>query len=202
MVEPTNYFFNCETAEDNEFMHKVDESHDEINTQAITEHRNLRAAIEEAGIEVTNHFQQEEDLPDSVFPNNWVSTHQYPGLIDDKIVCVYPMKCPTRQREVNYKIVDELLGENGELIDLTSFTEDNIALEGTGVLIFDAPNRKIYASISQRCEQEALDHFLEKFNMRSKEPWRVVTFTAKTESGTPIYHTNVMFSLLSKHAVI
>ena len=30
----------------------------------------------------------------------------------------------------------------------------------------------------------------------------MVTFTSTTHSGTPIYHTNVMFSILSSHAVV
>jgi len=202
MVEPTKFFFNTETAADNEFMHEVKGDTDKISEKAIKEHQELRQKIQDAGIEVLRHYQQKDDLPDSLFPNNWISTHKYPGIIDDKIVCVYPMKCPTRQREVNYKIVDELLEDDGTLIDLTSFNEKHLVLEGTGVLIFDPPNQKIYAGISQRCEQEVLDDFLEKFNSKSKVPFKLVTFTAKTHSDTPIYHTNVMFAMLSDHAVV
>lgn len=112
------------------------------------------------------------------------------------------MKCPTRQREVNYKIVDELVGSTGHLIDLTNFNASKKVLEGTGVLIFDAPNQKVYAGLSQRCEKDVLDVFMEKFNSISKIPFKLVTFASKTASNTPIYHTNVMMSLLSDHAVI
>jgi len=202
MVEPTKFFFNAETAKDNEFMHDVQEDNEVIAKQAIEEHQTLRKRIEEAGVEVVKYIQQEEDLPDSLFPNNWISTHKYPGLIENRVVCVYPMKAPTRQREVNYKIVDEFMEASGHCIDMTSYCDKELALEGTGVLIFDAPNKKIYANISQRCEKEVLEHFLELFNSKSKEPFRLVTFTAKTHSDTAIYHTNVMLSILSDHAVI
>jgi hypothetical protein len=118
------------------------------------------------------------------------------------VVCVYPMKVPTRQREVNYKIVEEILEQDGVIIDLTRFCDQGLALEGTGVLIFDPVNRKIYANISQRCELEALTYFVEVLNTHSKSPFKLVTFSAKTHSGTSIYHTNVMFSMLSEHAVV
>jgi hypothetical protein len=202
MVEPTKFFFNTETAADNEFMNEMDVDAETINKKAIAEHQGLRQAIEEAGVSVIKYAQQEDDLPDSLFPNNWVSTHRYPGTMDEKVVCVYPMKVPTRQREVNPKIVEHLAGSNGHVIDMTRYNDVSLALEGTGVLIFDSVNRKIYAGLSQRCELQVLEHFLELFNSKSQKPFKLVTFKATTASGTPIYHTNVMMSILSDHAVI
>lgn len=43
---------------------------------------------------------------------------------------------------------------------------------------------------------------MEQFNSKSSVPFRAVTFTAKSRSDSPIYHTNVMLSILSHHAVI
>lgn len=202
MVEPTKFFFNTETAADNEFMNPVEGDAEKINKRAIEEHQGLRKAIEDAGVSVKRYFQQEDDLPDSLFPNNWVSTHRYPGTMDERVVCVYPMKVPTRQREVNPKIVDDLSASNGHVIDMTRYNDAGLALEGTGVLIFDPANRKIYAGLSQRCELVVLEHFLELFNSKSQKPFKLVTFSATAASGTPIYHTNVMMSILSDHAVI
>lgn len=45
MVEPTKFFFNTETATDNEFMHKVAESEDEIMERAIKESQALQQAV-------------------------------------------------------------------------------------------------------------------------------------------------------------
>mmetsp|Transcript_2792 Transcript_2792/g.3256 ORF Transcript_2792/g.3256 Transcript_2792/m.3256 type:complete len:154 (-) Transcript_2792:301-762(-) len=112
------------------------------------------------------------------------------------------MKAPTRQREVNPEIIKELLGDDGHVIDFTGYNNVHKTLEGTGVLIFDPANFKIYAGISQRCEKDVLEHFVESFNKLSSTPFKLVTFTAKTKSGTPIYHTNVMMSVLSEHAAI
>jgi hypothetical protein len=75
MVEPTKFFFNTETAADNEFMNQVNEDEEIIASKAIEEHKQLRLQIESNGITVLKYQQQEDDLPDSLFPNNWVSTH-------------------------------------------------------------------------------------------------------------------------------
>ena len=202
MVEPTQFFFNTETAIDNEFMHKTEDDTETVNQKAIEEHKGLCKAIQDAGVDVLTYYQQSEDLPDSLFPNNWFSTHKYPGLIDNRIICVYPMKAPTRQREVNPKIIEDLTEESGKSLDLTGFNDKGGVLEGTGALIFDPVNRKVYANISQRCEADVLDHFLSNFNELSKEPFKSVTFEARTASDTPIYHTNVMLAILSDHAVV
>ena len=216
MVAPTKFFFNTETAWDNEFMNQIEDDSDlacgneeaqqtkvGIDFIAAQEHQNLVQKIEESGISVIKYEQQADDLPDSLFPNNWVSSHKYPNSIDEKgVVCVYPMKVPTRQREVNYDIVRHLTGDEGHTIDFTNYNHVGKALEGTGVLIFDPANRKIYAGISQRWELDVLENFLENFNQNFSSPFKLVTFTAKTATGTPIYHTNVMMSILSDHAAI
>lgn len=203
MVRPTNFFFNTETAEDNEFMNKVDDQDNEaINKKAIDEFDQLKAKIEEGGITVVQYEQQSEELPDSLFPNNWISFHKYPGLIENRLICVYPMKAKTRQAEVNYKIVDEHMEEKGHKIDLTNYCGKSKCLEGTGSLIFDSQNQKIYAALSQRCELDVLEHFLELFNSHSSKPFKIVAFTSTTATGTAIYHSNVMFSVLKDHVVV
>lgn len=202
MIKPTHFFFNTETAVDNEFMSKGDEDNEVINKRAIDEFDQLKAKIEEGGVTVVEYEQQAEDLPDSLFPNNWISFHKYPGLIEDRLVCVYPMKAPTRQREVNHKIIDEQMEEKGHKIDLTNYWIKSKCLEGTGSLIFDPQNQKIYAALSQRCEKDVLEHFLELFNAKSSKPFKIVTFTSTTATGTPIYHTNVMMSVLKDHCVV
>lgn len=215
MVEPTNFYYNQETAQDNEFMTNLKEddnlleetSSKEISSLsiehvALQQHQDLRKAIEDSGITVMNYKQQAKDLPDSLFPNNWVSVHQYPQLMDQKVVWVYPMKVPSRQREVNQQIVNDLLGDDGHCIDFTSYNLTSQVLEGTGVLIFDPLNHKIYAGISQRWELDVWEHLIEELNKKSIVPFKLVTFNAKTPNGTPIYHTNVMMSILSHHAVI
>ena len=53
--------------------------------------KNLR----DAGIEVEVYKQMSEDLPDSIFPNNWFSTHKHTNLASSTFF-TYPMKAPSR----------------------------------------------------------------------------------------------------------
>lgn len=48
--------------------------------------------------------QQAPDLPDSVFPNNWFSTHRSVDIPDGLFV-LYPMRVPSREREKNPEII-------------------------------------------------------------------------------------------------
>ena len=76
MVEPTHFFLNEETFADNKFMTKVEIERKESTKRAIEEFHGLAKAIRAQGIEVVTYKQQAPELPDSVFPNNWFSTHR------------------------------------------------------------------------------------------------------------------------------
>ena len=73
-----------------------------------------------------------ENLPDSVFPNNWFSTHKNCG---GKFF-IYPMKAFTRQQEVNPKIIADIGKKYKNVIRVLPAKEGE-SLEGTGSLIFD-----------------------------------------------------------------
>ena len=84
MVEPTHFFLNEETFADNKFMNKVTMSMEETTQKAIDEFRKFKEQIEKAGVEVEAYKQQSIETPDSVFPNNWFSTHKgvdFPGKL-------------------------------------------------------------------------------------------------------------------------
>ena len=76
-------------------------------------------AIQNAKTNALVYCHQSEDLPDSLFPNNWFSTHRYLRLIDNHIICVNSMKAPTRQREVNPQFLECLTKESRKSLDLT-----------------------------------------------------------------------------------
>jgi hypothetical protein len=144
-----------------------------------------------------------ENLPDSVFPNNWFSTHAFPTL-KHSLFIIYPMKHPSRQAEVNPKVVKKVGGRYGAVIKIEPKNKGE-ALEGTGCLIFDHTNFTIYANISERCSEATLDSFMKEFNSHLKEgatPFKLVKFRAFGSDGSPIYHTNVMMGLLANHAVV
>lgn len=61
-------------------------------------------------------------------------------------------------------------------------------IEGTGVLLFDRKNKRCYINKSQRA-----DRFLEDYCQTVG--YQPIIFEAKTSSGSPFYHTNVMLSI-------
>jgi hypothetical protein len=63
-------------------------------------------AIEKAEVEVVSYRQQTPELPDSVFPNNWFSTHRNADIPDGLFV-LYPMRVPSREKEKNPLIIAE-----------------------------------------------------------------------------------------------
>jgi hypothetical protein len=58
-------------------------------------------------VEVVTYKQQTPDLPDSVFPNNWFSTHRNED-IPDGLFILYPMRVPSREKEKNPLIIEEI----------------------------------------------------------------------------------------------
>ena len=202
MVEPTNFYFDKQTAGDNEFMHDQEISTEKLTKEVKEEHQGLVKEIESNGITVMKYFQMEDDLPNSLFPNNWISTHKCEGIIEDRLVCVYPMEWENRQREVNKKMIEDLKNGDGEVIDMTDYVKKEKYLEGTGALVFDMANLKIYANVSGRCADEPLHEFVENFNSKTKKPFKLVKFDAKNPDGTSIYHTNVMMSIVGDHWIV
>lgn len=83
----------------------------------------------------------------------------------------------------------------------THYHFENKFLEGTGVLIFDTINQKVYVNISPRADADLLKTYVENFNTLTKKPYKAVTFKAFNDKS-PIYHTNVMLGILTNHAVV
>ena len=93
------------------------------------------------------------------------------------------------------------LNSKSEFFDIAHYHYKKKYLEGTGVLIFDTINTKVYVNISPWADATLLTTFLEIFNKEVKTPYTPVTFKA-VNNGHPIYHTNVMLGLLTDHAVV
>ena len=67
-----------------------------------------------------------------------------------------------------------------------------LALEGTGSLLFDVENRKVYCNISKRANENIFKEFLGEFNHYAKIPYYPVYYKAVGRDGSPVYHTNVV----------
>jgi hypothetical protein len=89
-------------------------------------------------------------LPDSVFPNNWFSTHRNEDIPDGLFV-LYPMRVPSREKEKNPKIISEQGAKYKHFLEVKRQEPDQ-ALEGTGSLLFDVDNKKVFVNISVRAD--------------------------------------------------
>ncbi|PRY26878.1 amidinotransferase [Aliiruegeria haliotis] len=87
LIRPNHFSLNSETARDNAF--QQDTGGRSLAGLAAAAHGEVtRAAqtLEQAGIRVHVFDDTREDTPDSVFPNNWFSTH--PGGMSRSTRCM------------------------------------------------------------------------------------------------------------------
>lgn len=197
MIRPVNFRMNEQTAVNNYFMEEMELGAETINKKAQREFDAFVSVLRDKGIKViTVDDRIETDTPDSIFPNNWISFHR------NGTVVVYPMFAENRRRERREDLLDILENEGfhiEQLIDYTSAEEEGLFLEGTGSIIMDRENQKVYCALSERAHEELLIEFCEDFDCTP------VIFTAnQTVNGErlPIYHTNVMMCVAEEYAVI
>lgn len=195
MVRPHRFRINSETLADNAFQSPSDLelSDDEIAAAARAEFDGCVEVLTGAGVvvHVFDDFGQ-LDTPDSVFPNNWFSTHQ------GGRIALYPMFAPNRRRERRADVI-ELLKSNyrvQEVIDYSGLEYDNLFLEGTGAMVLDHLERVAYVANSFRAHPVILERFCTAFGY---EP---MAFPTAGPDGRPIYHTNVLMGIASEYALV
>jgi len=197
MIRPISFRMNEQTAVNNYFQEDLDLKNAEINAKAQQEFDAFVVKLRAVGVNViVEQDDKENDTPDSVFPNNWVSFHENGN------VALYPMFAENRRKERREEVLERLEDE-GFLIenvyDYTSAEDDNVFLEGTGSLLLDRVNGKAYCALSPRADEELFIEFCEDFDY-----FPVVFVAYQTVNGErlPIYHTNVMMCLAETFAVI
>jgi len=196
MIRPHRFYSNKETLQDNAFQQGCSvnaQEKIEIADQAYLELSLAVKQLRDAGV-IVHLFEDtgHHDTPDSVFPNNWFSTHH------DGKVFIYPMRCHNRQREVRQDIIDFLIQhyQVGETIDLRDFQQLNHFLEGTGSIVFDHSQRIAYASLSARTCLPPLQKLCEHIHYQNHR------FHSYSKGSMAIYHTNVMLSVASEFALV
>ncbi len=193
MIRPHAFASNPETHDDNAFQTLADRTGEVTSSVAREEHDQAVARLRAAGVTVhvfEDHGQDE--TPDSVFPNNWFSTH--PG----GHVAVFPMYVPSRRRERRQDVL-ELLKQQyrvQDVIDYSGLEQDGLALEGTGAMVLDHVGRVAYTVKSNRADPILLERFCTHFNY---EP---MVFEARDEHGRDVYHTNVLMGIGTHYALI
>lgn len=196
MIRPQAFQPNPETAGDNAFQSAgvVDVAERQsVAAQARGEVAAVAAALRGEGIEVLMFDDREGiDTPDSVFPNNWISTH------DDGRVVLYPMATPSRRRERRADVVEGLSERYtvSQVLDLSPVELEGRYLEGTGALVLDHVHRIAYMARSGRANEAVLDQWCEAMGYTAE------VFDAVDRDGRPIYHTNVVLSIATDFAVV
>ena len=104
MVRPTNFGTNEETLSDNYFMKLI--SNDAQNL-AVSEFDLMVENLKSKKINVIVFNQQYDEAKDSIFPNNWFSTHLGKNF-PEGLFFIYPLKSPNRRLERNQLIIDYL----------------------------------------------------------------------------------------------
>jgi hypothetical protein len=185
LVRPHHFDVNPVTAVDNVFQSAEPNHSAERAAAAYRETTALATALETEGVRVHLFEDDRTDRPDSVFPNNWLSTHT------GGHVAVYPMCAPNRRLERRTDIIEFLKSTYRvqDIIDYSGLEVDGIYLEGTGAMVLDDDERVAYVARSNRADPIALERFCTNFGY---EP---MVFDAADPSGTPIYHTNVLMCI-------
>ncbi len=197
MVRPVRFRMNEQTVVNNYFQEEMDLKNDEINHQAQQEFDVLVEKLRTVGVKVIVVDDiYEQNTPDSVFPNNWITFHQ------NGDVAIYPMFAENRRRERREDILDKVEAEGFDIENVYDYTDaekENIFLEGTGAMILDRVNRKAYCALSPRADEELFIEFCEDFEYT---PVIFKAYQQVNNEQLPIYHTNVMMALGVDFAVV
>ena len=191
MIRPTRFSFNQDTAANNRFQRPAAVAED-VQLKALQEFDGYVAALRGHGVEVLVHNDAEAPhTPDSIFPNNWWSSHP------DGTLVLYPMQGHNRRLERDKGVLDWLRDEYRveQLLDLSSLEQQEVFLEGTGSMVLDRQQRICYAGYSTRTHAKALDQVVSHLG------YELCAFNAMDRQGVAIYHTNVMMSVGTRLAI-
>lgn len=192
MVKPVRFGFNPQTAQSNAFQKKEGYGI-QVQEAALREFLAYATLLRANGISIAlAEDTQEPRTPDSIFPNNWFSTHE------DGTLVLYPMAAPNRREERKGHFL-EIIKKNFKVtrtVDLTHYEEEGLFLEGTGSMILDRENKKVYACRSPRTDMKVLDDFCTQLG------YTPVTFESVDRNGQQIYHTNVMMCVGTAYAIV
>ncbi|WP_166420837.1 arginine deiminase-related protein [Pseudoalteromonas sp. Z1A8] len=190
MVRPHHFKSNPQTMLDNAFQSEC-LAHNQ-SEQAYKEVTNAVQLLKNEGITVHLFEDEHTHTPDSVFPNNWFSTHQSGQLI------IYPMFVENRRLEYRKDIIDFLTDHYkvSSVTDYSFLSKENAFLEGTGSLVIDHQYKLAYAVESKRTNASVVNTICEQLKLTP------VVFNAYDEQSTAVYHTNVLMCVATEFAMI
>ena len=191
MVRPVRFGYNIQTAASNHFQ-KFIQGRDP-QASALEEFDRMVCSLKEYDIPViVVEDTPEPETCDSIFPNNWFSTHE------DGTLVLYPMLAPNRREERDPRVIKTIMEAAGtkNILDLSGWEEQGEFLEGTGSLVLDRKSMVAYACRSPRTSEAVLNEFCNGLG------YRPIVFDAVDNSGSPVYHTNVVMSIGESFAIL
>ena len=194
LIRAERFHPNPATAADNAFQSDIPsgQSDDDTAARALAEMDALAEALRGAGVKVHVFADEDHTRPDSVFPNNWLSTHA------GGYVAVYPMYASNRRHERRADVLEMLKSDYRvqSIVDYSGLETDGIFLEGTGAMVLDHVSRVAYTARSHRADIAVLERFCTDF---AYEP---MAFDAVDSDGVAVYHTNVIACIGTDVAMI
>ena len=175
LVKPKVFYHNDETSHSNVF-----QANNELNgvyTKSLREWDALCNKLINYGINI-KIFDGVESSPDSIFPN-WFTTYE------DKTYDIFSMEALNRRTEKTDEIINFLDSRYKLKMNLTSFEEKKMYLEGTSSMVLDRKNKIAYSCLSSRTN-------LEMLNIWSSARGYKIKFFHAYYQNKPVYHTNVL----------
>jgi hypothetical protein len=187
LIRPVGFGFDPETAPTNAFQQRLTDP--DVRVRAEEEFDMLLGALDRCGIGTMVLDPADPKAPNSVFPNNWFSTHS------DGTLVLYSMCSPSRRTERD-PAFDKTLEREGfevkKVMDLSPLEKNGKFLEGTGSLVIDRRRNIVYAAVGPRTSERGINLWCGAMEAAP------VTFQASmdgTLAGQPVYHTNVLMSI-------
>lgn len=192
LIRPHHFRPNPATAVDNAYQTTGLGLRRDVSAAAYRASTAAARRLADAGVTVHLFDDETAEHPDSVFPNNWFSTHS------GGRIALYPMYAQNRRGERRPDVIEFLKHAYRveEVTDYSGLELDGIHLEGTGAMVLDHVARIAYVARSRRADPRLLRRFCAAFGY---EP---MMFDAQDIDGTPIYHTNVMMCVAKDFALV
>lgn len=193
LIRPSGFGSNPDTIATNAFQSQASEEARIISQKARAEFDGMYQKLQSQGFDTLLLKEPEEEpLPDSVFPNNWFSTHP------DKKLILYPMLSEFRRRERRTAFIDAIResGNYRPVVDLSKYEKDALFLEGTGSVVFDHTAKKAFCAASPRNHGYLFEKLCEELE------YRAIFFHTADSKGIPVYHTNVLMAIGRNSAII
>lgn len=192
MIAPQEFDVNADTITTNSFQ-KIAISPSDLAFKACLEFEQYVEMLIKNNVRV-HVFEGASDCysPDRIYPNNWISFHQ-------QCTILYPMQPMNRRSERCQPVFDCIPEKYRQrpIIDWTHYEREDKFLEGTGSLVLDRKNCIAFAALSPRTDETLVKKWCERMEYDS------MVFTAYAPgTNAPVYHTNVVMSILENHLII